>query len=252
MQKKHSSPKSVFTLIELLVVIAIIAILAAILLPALQRAREAGKSSNCRNNLKQINLYWQYYTNDNDEYLLPVRDYYNLKCLVPNRAVWFEYLIAVYVCNNPETKATIKQHNPLFVCPSDSDVQFNHNQIKLDASYGYNNGMTSPVAAFTGTVLYKNNGKTPYGEKTMVFGDTWKYYRDPANVAKWSQGGNAFFLLWNQEHANVGVHSAHQNGMNASYLDGHVALTGTFYYNNSTGKINLWDITVPTNLRAKY
>ena len=86
----------------------------------------------------------------------------------------------------------------------------------------------------------------------MVFGDTWKYYRDPANAAKWSQGGNAFYLLWNQEHANVGSYSAHHNGMNASYLDGHVNLTSSFYYNNSTGKINLWDITLPTNLREKY
>jgi prepilin-type N-terminal cleavage/methylation domain-containing protein/prepilin-type processing-associated H-X9-DG protein len=60
-----------FTLIELLVVIAVIAILAALLLPALARAKEQGRSINCRSNLKQLQLCWEMYGNDNGGALCP-------------------------------------------------------------------------------------------------------------------------------------------------------------------------------------
>ena len=60
----HVSKKSRFTLIELLVVIAIIAILAAMLMPALQQARERGRAANCISNLKQISQAETNYTLD--------------------------------------------------------------------------------------------------------------------------------------------------------------------------------------------
>lgn len=100
--------KRMFTLIELLVVIAIIAILAAMLLPALNKARDRAKAIGCVNNLKSIALISAGYTNENDDYVIVAQPRWNGDC-------WIRLFFEQY--GMPD-KATL--------CPSAEDARGYH------------------------------------------------------------------------------------------------------------------------------
>ena len=103
----HSRVLKAFTLIELLVVVAIIAILAAMLLPALNRAREKAKQAACIQNLKNIGIAIRLYTNDFEEWLMYVPNDTNYQEETSLDVFWYELL-------TPYTEGTTVFHCPRY------------------------------------------------------------------------------------------------------------------------------------------
>jgi prepilin-type N-terminal cleavage/methylation domain-containing protein/prepilin-type processing-associated H-X9-DG protein len=130
--------RSAFTLIELLVVIAIIAILIALLVPAVQKVREAASRSMCQNNLKQIGLAIHNYHDVNKR--LPASR------VGPQHATWFvsilPYVEQQALYNQWDLSKTYYEQTPavqnalvpVFLCPTRRNSAMPSTQFEISST----------------------------------------------------------------------------------------------------------------------
>ena len=205
--KKH------FTLIELLVVIAIISILAAMLLPALQQAREKAKSTSCSSNIKNSGNYLTFYADDhNGFYPILKNGLYNWS---------FQLYHAGYI-SVPEKKTANDAIN-IAKCPSVKPDVFDQNytfgiRSRQNATANVDNNWAYRTGGTFKDYDVDNNEKTFTPSKFIMLMDS-SLYR-PGNANHGIQVSNVP-LLGNGQYGNkYTIITRHSNQANVWCADG--------------------------------
>jgi prepilin-type N-terminal cleavage/methylation domain-containing protein/prepilin-type processing-associated H-X9-DG protein len=134
--------RTAFTLIELLVVISIIAVLIALLLPAVQQAREAARRTQCKNNLKQLSLALHNYNSSFDCFPFAQEDVVKEFSAISQLLPYFDQVNVYNQINfsasytDPTNALAKAQEIPALRCPSDS-------QNNISGQGGATNYMTN-------------------------------------------------------------------------------------------------------------
>lgn len=210
--------KKSFTLIELLVVIAIIAILAAILLPALNSARERGRATACLNNLGQFVKAGILYADDNDGYFVHGRTQVKW---ITNYRHNAHMLLSTYIggpsaedLNAMSADNKVKNLPESYYCPSkDLSVLENKTLHVYAVPYSYNG---YPPFRLFGVTKFPNsdtNNKSASSFSNTVFSaDTY--------AASTSENNTCLYMSSNSNFA--ALHAIHGGSMNIACLGGNV------------------------------
>lgn len=231
---KHNS----FTLIELLVVIAIIAILAAILLPALNSARERGRTASCVSNLKQLGSALVGYQGDHEEYNPWANHEYN-----GHYSSWFIYLasyagITHGALDDSWQDDTRARTVSLWLCPSHHDRM----NYKWGFKISYFANSCSKNGAYSGSTVFGILGTSMAYVTSKV-----NQFSSPSQIAAFmdcqrptSSSRPTYFNSWNSyadelAFTNAGFAPRHSGRLNSAFLDGHVdAIAPEYPFNANT------------------
>jgi len=211
-----------FTLIELLVVIAIIAILAGILLPALSRAKGTVQSAKCLSNLKQLQLAWQMYPDDNND-VLPLNDVTDLTPPQPNllQNITNSWVAGCAVTDTNDAKIKLgtlfrySVSSGVYKCPANKSTVFDMPQLARTRHYSMSGSMNGAFnGARVGPFFQRASDiKVPSPSKAFVFIDEHPAFDGDGLFAVKPPGT---WSWWSFPDAR------HQNGANLSFADGHV------------------------------